>query len=354
MTIVLIAFFLIVFQGFRLKIFNSDYISHPTTTQINGIFVFLVFLSHFRSYFESNISYSSVYYAFQDYLGQLVVATFLFYSGYGVFVSIKKKGEKYISQLPIKILELLTSFILVILVFALIGFIIGKDYNLDRILLSLIGWESIGNSNWYMFDILLLYAITYVAFKLVKKQSYALIILLILSIVSMVFLHTYQNGARWYNTFLCYWEGMCFALYKEKYEIFLFKDKRNYVFITILLLMSFYIVSMYSKNDLVFIIRAIIFVLLINQLSMIFVIKSSILSWLGKHIFGIYLLQRVPMILGQHFGLAQGGASTTTVYFLITFITTLLLASCFQTITNWMAKKIFNPMKAKRSNLSSV
>ena len=43
--------------------------------------------------------------------------------------------------------------------------------SLSRILLSLIGWKSIGNSNWYMFDILLLYVLTYVAFKVTKKQD---------------------------------------------------------------------------------------------------------------------------------------------------------------------------------------
>ncbi len=90
-TIVLVLFLLIIISGMRYKYFNSEYISHSATTQINGIFVFLVFMSHFRSYFDSAISYSRIYYEFQGFLGQLVVTTFLFYSGYGIFVSILKK-----------------------------------------------------------------------------------------------------------------------------------------------------------------------------------------------------------------------------------------------------------------------
>ena len=80
MTIVLSAFLLVILFSLRIRVFNPDYISHATTTQINGIFVFLVFLSHFSGYFDSAISYSELYTTFQGFLGQLVVTTFLFYS----------------------------------------------------------------------------------------------------------------------------------------------------------------------------------------------------------------------------------------------------------------------------------
>ena len=47
MTIVLLVFLLMILFSLRIRVFNPDYISHATTTQINGIFVFLVFLSLF-------------------------------------------------------------------------------------------------------------------------------------------------------------------------------------------------------------------------------------------------------------------------------------------------------------------
>lgn len=134
------------------------------------------------------ISYSRIYYEFQGFLGQLVVTTFLFYSGYGIFVSILKKGKDYVDQLPVKILELLSAFAVTIVVFWLVGLITGADYGLSRTLLSFIGWKSIGNSNWYMFDILLLYALTYLSYKMTRRHGAALGVLAVLSVISMLVL----------------------------------------------------------------------------------------------------------------------------------------------------------------------
>ena len=347
MTFVILLFFVLILCSVRFIMFNDNYIAHETTTQINGVFVFLVFLSHFRAYFDSEISYSVFYYGLQNNLGQLVVTTFLFYSGYGVYTSIKKKGKDYIDQLPLKILELLASFVLVITLFLILGWITGKNYDFSRILLSFIGWESVGNSNWYMFDILLLYALTYIAFKITKKDKHAIGVLFILSLCAMLFLYTFQNGTRWYNTFLCYWLGILFAYYKPKFDQVMFNHKSIYMISTLLLLIFVYILGAYQKNVFFFMLRAIAFVLLVNQISMVVILKNPVLKWLGKHIFGIYLLQRIPMILGEYYGLAEGGFLSTTFYFITTLILTMLLAVIFHKVTNWMSLKIFKPLKLK-------
>lgn len=347
MMIVLLAFLLMILFSLRIRIFNPDYISHATTTQINGIFVFLVFLSHFSGYFDSAISYSELYTTFQGFLGQLVVTTFLFYSGYGVCISIRKKGDDYVDQLPIKVVELLTSFVIVVLLFALVGAITQKDYDLSRILLSLIGWKSVGNSNWYMFDILLLYVLTYVAFKVTKKHAHALVVLLLLSLGAMVFLYTFQEGGRWYNTFLCYWLGVLYGFGKESYERLMFGHKGCYIATGIVLLAAFLLLHEQRSQPVFFILHALVFVLLVNHLSMIVAVNSPVLTWLGKRIFGIYLLQRIPMILGQYAGLARGGALTTSVYFVGSLLVTLLLAVGFHHMTAFLSKRIFAPLKGR-------
>lgn len=61
------------------------------TTCINGIFVLFVFLSHFGQY--ETMPWNNLLLA----IGQLMVAPFLFYSGYGImyllgFVILIKKG----------------------------------------------------------------------------------------------------------------------------------------------------------------------------------------------------------------------------------------------------------------------
>lgn len=338
---------IIVISGMRYKFFNTEYIGHSATTQINGIFVFLVFMSHFYGYLGSESNYSFFYSEFQKFFGQLVVTTFLFYSGYGIFISILRKGDNYINQLPIKIIELFSMFTVTVLIFYIIDLIVGAHYDFSYVLLSFIGWKSIGNSNWYMFDILLLYALTYLSYKMTRRHGAALGVLAVLSVISMLVLREYQEGARWYNTFLCYWAGGCYALYKDSYERFVMKDRLHYLLTTACWLALFLFLHHYRTHMSLYILHGIAFVMVINHVSMTIALHSKILQWLGAHIFGIYLLQRVPMILGSHFGMAQGGAMLTASYFFISLLVTLLLSVGFNQMTSLLGKYIFQPMKQR-------
>lgn len=70
---------------------HSDYMSKEKTTAINGIFVLFVFFRHFTQYIEYG-SYDAIFQRVDSWLGQLIVVSFFFYSGYGGMVSIVKKG----------------------------------------------------------------------------------------------------------------------------------------------------------------------------------------------------------------------------------------------------------------------
>lgn len=60
------------------------------TTCINGIFVLFVFLSHFGQY--ETMPWNNLLLA----IGQLMVAPFLFYSGYGIMEQIQRRGIMYL------------------------------------------------------------------------------------------------------------------------------------------------------------------------------------------------------------------------------------------------------------------
>lgn len=47
-----------------------------------------------------------------------------------------------------------------------LNLILRKEMTVSHALLSLIGWENVGNSNWYIFCIICCYAFTYIAFKI--------------------------------------------------------------------------------------------------------------------------------------------------------------------------------------------
>ncbi len=86
--------------------------------------------------------------------------------------------DSYVRTIPKRTLKLLIRFDVAIVLFLIVGLMIGKHYPLQRILLSFIGWKSVGNSNWYIFVVLCLYVFTFVA-DTIFKNKYTLIALFV-------------------------------------------------------------------------------------------------------------------------------------------------------------------------------
>lgn len=135
-------------------------LTRDVTSAINGYFISIVFLSHLRKYIDTAAftQLDQGFLAVIGYLGQLVVTTFLFYSGYGIMESITYKGEAYVRQLPKRrILPFLMDVWLALLLFLATRILLGKRLpSLITLLFAMVGWKSIGNSNWYIFAILCL------------------------------------------------------------------------------------------------------------------------------------------------------------------------------------------------------
>ena len=68
--------------------FAEESFSRDVTDSIKGIFIWLVFLSHFASYVVYSAKIDVFGHKISLILGQLIVACFLFYSGYGVMEAI--------------------------------------------------------------------------------------------------------------------------------------------------------------------------------------------------------------------------------------------------------------------------
>ena len=98
MLVYLIVLMLLVVSGMQVAKkdqFFTGYLSKEQTTAINGIFVLIVFLSHASTYVELGGPLDAAYSTLKGYLRQLIVASFLFYSGYGMLESIKKNYTKF-------------------------------------------------------------------------------------------------------------------------------------------------------------------------------------------------------------------------------------------------------------------
>ncbi len=331
-------FFLIVFS---LKITNDNStfaISKEQTQAIKGIFVITIFFSHFCSYVFFDKWFDIPMKTYCGWLGQLMVVPFLFYSGYGIFESVKRKGTTYINFFPKKrILKTLIHFDLAILLFIIYDFFFAPEkLSLLKILLSFIAWSSIGNSNWFIFAILCAYVFSYLSLYFTKgelKKSFIFITVFCLFYIAVI---SRFKGSYWYDTILSFPLGCFFSLGKQKLTL----GGGKWILWSSLCMISLLILFV-AKKSFTFInsqLALVGFMSLIVFLSMKIKLKSKILSWFGAQVFGIYILQRLPMNFGKYM---QWNEQNIYFYFLFCFLTTVLLTVIFQKLTNWIDSKLF-------------
>ena len=325
MIIAVILILLIIIIGLRKR--NVDqYLEVSDTTIINGIFVLFIFISHSTQYWPLSDSISdNLYQHVQNIHNQWVVTTFLAFSGYGVMMSIINKGDTYIKSYPIKrIIKTLVNFDIAILLYLLVAVLVGNHYSIYTIVGSFFGITSVGNSNWYIWAILIMYIASYVSALLTQNLNKQVIILLLISILYYCVMYYLGFEARFYSTIMCYSFGAFLAVHKEQ---IISSIKNNKVSMSTFMIIVIALSYKFRYNSVIMNISSVAFVCIIVIFLCYFRIKSKILFFMGKHAFSIYILQRIPGILIVNNILYFGNNR----YFIIVadFICTLVMAVIF-------------------------
>ena len=81
---------------------------------------------------------------------------------------------------------------------------------------------------------------------------------------------------------------------------------------------------------------------IILLVSMKLEVGNPVLSLFGKHVFSVYILQRIPMTIFKRLGLVNNNLN----YFILCFAATLLMAIVFDALMKKLDAKVFTP-KAK-------
>ena len=352
MDILILTFVLIILVGIKPSKDNKDYLGKDTTTVIKGIFAIIILFSHSRQYLSVSINstshvlnqYNYIYNIVLDFLGQLMVVMFLLYSGYGVVESYKKKGNSYTKGFFKKrVLKTLVHFDIAVLLFLILAFWIGKEYNPRNVILSFTGLTSIGNSNWFVFDILVLYLLSYIGFVWVKRNGQGLkhYLWLVFSfscgfLITMFILK--RGESWWYDTILAYPTGMLWSVYQNRINNFLCSSTK-YILTTIatlIIFIVFYYIGRYYVS-VISILTSAIFGCLIILITIKCKINNKILHWLGVNAFAIYILQRIPMIIASEYGLSHNHI----LFALFVFPVTLAGAYGFTKFTSLLDNKFF-------------
>lgn len=347
-ALLILAFFLVVYRAqVKKEGFFPDYIARDETCAINGIFIMLILFTHAHGYMEVTADNMPLFFFFRGHCRQLVVTTFLFYSGYGIMESIKKKGVSYVDRLPLKrILPLWIKAAIAVCIFAVVWVLSGKDLTVGQFIGSLLTWKNVGNSNWYITAILILYFIAYFSFRAFGEQSkkagvwfsvFGTFVFLLLMI------HFRDTLTYTYNTIFCFPAGIIYSFYRDRIEQTVRHSRFSYwtalVSSLLLFLIAYGVCDNYSRfwNLFWYQVMCISFAVMLTFLAMKVKLKNRVLLMLGgPMLFSIYLLMRLPMNI-----LSESSLNLSpSVFFVISVVVTLALAWLFTKATNGLIGKL--------------
>ena len=318
------------------KDFHDDFLSRESTQMINGIFVFLVFMTYFSSYVDEFFKVDSIYLMINKFLGQCVVTTFLFYSGYGITEQIKKDRLLYTKKLiTSRFFSLWIKFIICVILYVILAIVMGNYPTMRQILFSFVALDSVGNSAWYIFYMLCAYLIMFFSFRYTKSKNWNIILVFLLSVVYTLLVYLCKNDSpAYYLVSFVFPFGVLFSLYREKIIAF-FTSHYWFVFSFVLVFygLSFLIRHKLNLGGVSYNVTAICFILIVLLISLKIKFENRILKFLGSYIFEIYILQRIPMIALQPIYKKFFFETVSYLfYFFICMILTLFFAYVFKLI----------------------
>lgn len=344
MNYILILFLLIIFSDVKFHVkgsFNLKYFSLDNTNSIKGIFALLIMMCHSMDYF-ANGSADSWLISVSEYMKQLIVVPILFYSGFGIMESIQKKGIAYVNNIPVQ--RALKTFIMAdvsVLIYILYSFVSGSPVPLSDILLSLVFWETIVNNTWYFFVIIILYLLTYAAFRIFSRNKYlAAAVFTLLSFIPFFALIS-NREIFWYNTFFLYHLGVWYSLFRPYVEKVVMHSDLIYCIAMLLAFVGFAVFRSFGSFYF-FIVCGCFFTIFIVGLTMKVTFGNALLRYAGKHVFGFYVFHRLPMIVIQNLRMESWEK------FVISFFATCILVQLFDYVIGWL-----NDLPLFRANVTS-
>lgn len=310
MSVCLLALIAIALYKIKFSAYHSDYMSMSQSRAIKGIFAVIIFLSHSRQYIGR--VWPMDYWAEVpiNYLGQLMVAMFFFYSGYGILQAYQTKENYERGFWKNRILKTLVHFDIAVLLYIVLGLITAAPYSITDYLISLTGWGGVGNSNWFMFVILCLYCIVGVAFASLRKTRKPWAVAAVSTVLSMmlwVILWLCGKESYWIDTLMCFPTGMWIACAKTRIDR-LFEKKSlwrvgSLIATAIAFSLLYFTPGLIAKS-----VTACLFCILLMLLTTYIRVDNPILQWLGDYSFEIYIIQRLPMICLANWGVTKSKA----------------------------------------------
>ncbi len=276
-------------------------------------------------------------------MGQMMVSTFLLFSGYGIMESARKKGKNYLSGfLRHRFLKVFYQFELGILCYYVVELCWGESFTLTKTLIGLTGWSGFGNPTWFIVVTLLMYLIAYAGLHVHGGRRWGVI--LSLSVLLYVLLFSFRTGELWwYNTLFCFPAGMLLSSYRSKLELVITRSRIPAPVVGVLLVGGAYIPSSdgFFGNPLVYNLRAIMFAygMALAWSGIRFARVPRLMLWLGGcAVFSLYFYHMMVFkVLVRYYPLVLSGEQ----FLAITLPLSLLTAWSVLRLHNFLDKRVF-------------
>ncbi len=211
--------FIAIILAKSLKIKDTQWQPQPfnttNTLPLRGILALLIVLHHFFVSMPSGWPPSD----FFVYLGAMVVGMFFFISGYGLTISYLNKGKNYLSGFWNKRVK---KIIIPLLVTIAVYELANKHYNLLNVFNGLKNGQTPTPFTWFVYTIIIYYAVYYISFKFFKIKTALAIMLIFTAIYEYVIINLNWDSC-WYSATFAINVGMYYAYYEEKIKSYLIK-----------------------------------------------------------------------------------------------------------------------------------
>lgn len=215
--------------------FNEEFMSLGQAKYMQGLMAICVFLHHAAqktcAYWNDPLTIRHGLDIFVD-MGYMIVAVFLFLSGFGLYKSYITKEDYLKGFIVRRIMPVTLTAAVVAWIFIPVRMAMGEKLDPFRTVVYILGLKLANPNGWYPITIALFYFAFYFTFKLFKNKNKA-----IAAIIIFTFIYTligtfvkrndwWMQGEWWYRPVHLFWIGMIFAKNEKKITDHL---KRHYV-----------------------------------------------------------------------------------------------------------------------------
>lgn len=319
---------------------NETFLSVESTKSLLGLCTIIIFLSHIQEYIVLSNAADFAFQKILRYIGQTMVVPFFYFSGYGIQLSAILKGRDYINKFILKrFLPVWLSFSMAILIYYLFNILNNSFIDLKVVLISLTGWESIGNSNWFMFATFYIYLCFYLSNVLFKNSKVFSVILLHLLCFLYIIVVSKFKDPFFYNTILAFPVGALVAILKD----YIKRNSTKFL----LFLSIIFIISILLRRIMIFYqIYNIVLMLFFTVITLKVEFKNNLLIKFANYSFYIYIYQRLVFSVLTKFGL---NTISSSIFTIASFIVTIGISM----IMSKLNVKVVDKILSENDNLYS-